>query len=111
MTAVSPKDRPHSRACGMWHHEHGSACASDCPSCYEDRSPPEPAIPIAPATITMTVRLRLSFTDGQQAALDRAAALVEDLNRLPGVDAWMEAGFVTYPDPTGPPLGPYKVVP
>lgn len=26
--------RPHSRACGFRHHDHGAACAPDCPTCY-----------------------------------------------------------------------------
>lgn len=28
-----PDRRPHSRACGWRHHEHGTACHSNCPTC------------------------------------------------------------------------------
>lgn len=28
--------RPHSRACGIRPHPHGSQCAVDCPTCRED---------------------------------------------------------------------------
>ena len=32
---IAVKDRrPHSRACGIRPHEHGSACARDCPTCH-----------------------------------------------------------------------------
>lgn len=30
---VPVDDRPHSRACGFRHHEHGPDCAADCPTC------------------------------------------------------------------------------
>lgn len=29
-------NRPHSRACGWRQHDHGSACASDCPTCHRN---------------------------------------------------------------------------
>jgi hypothetical protein len=30
-----PRDnRPHSRACGIWVHQHGAACHSNCPTCH-----------------------------------------------------------------------------
>lgn len=32
-------DRPHSRACGMSRHDHGSACSADCPTCTRSAMP------------------------------------------------------------------------
>lgn len=35
-TSVGPNEQvrlPHSRACGIWPHPHGSQCARDCPTC------------------------------------------------------------------------------
>lgn len=29
-------NRPHSRACGIQRHDHGSDCAPDCPTCHPD---------------------------------------------------------------------------
>lgn len=30
---MSTDQRPHSRACGWAHHDHGPQCSQDCPTC------------------------------------------------------------------------------
>lgn len=37
--------RPHSRACGIKIHQHGSACARECPTCGGKDQPPMPDVP------------------------------------------------------------------
>jgi hypothetical protein len=38
---TEPDQRPHSRACGYLDHSHGTACSSNCPTCYETDLPEE----------------------------------------------------------------------
>lgn len=77
--------RPHSRACGIAPHSHGTACSRDCPTCGgKESSEPAPFVSSAPAPYD-----ELSEDDVHDLQVE--VAFLQDITKRI-IDAWTVEG-------------------
>ena len=88
---------PHSRACGIRKHEHGTSCHSNCPTCGGKADSVEAAVKATVIEKGVDVQFRTEYPVDQELSPEFKVVRVEKSGTFTNtIDGWETSSFIVH---------------